>query len=160
MLRLCVLTTVVLWHWSASVGAQALPDIPSPHALYHAEVLRVIDGDTLDVRVDLWPGLAATYAVRVRGVDSPEVHGAKCAEERAWGEEAKALVEKLYAVGSLVRIENVERDPFFGRVVADVRRWRSDRWLYLADELVDRGLAEAWTPEMEDIDWCLLAKMR
>jgi len=39
-------------------------------------------------------------------------------------------------------------------------RWRSDRWLYLADELVERGLAVAWTPDMEDVPWCLLAQSR
>jgi micrococcal nuclease len=139
---------------------QEPPPLPSPYALYYAEVVRVIDGDTIDVRVELWPGLQAIYAVRVRGIDSPEVRRVKCEEERIWGEEAKAQVEKLYDVGSLIRIENVERDPFFGRVVADVRRWRSDRWLYLADELVERGLAEAWAPDMPDIDWCLLAKTR
>ena len=140
--------------------AQEAPPVPSPYALYYAEVIRVIDGDTIDVRVELWPGLQAIYAVRVRGIDTPEVRGAKCEAEQLWGEEAKAQVEKLYDVGSMIRVDSVERDPFFGRVVADVRRWRSDRWLYLADELVERGLAEAWTPEMPDVDWCLLAKTR
>ena len=146
--------------FAASAAAQEAPSLPSPYALYYAEVVRVIDGDTIDVRVDLWPGLQAIYAVRVRGIDAPEVRRASCEAERAWGEEAKAQVAKLYDVGSVIRIENVDRDPFFGRVVADVRRWRSDRWLYLADELVERGLAEAWTPDMPDVDWCLLAKTR
>lgn len=150
--------------WGSSLGltcgAMAQEAMPSPYAEYYAEVVRVIDGDTLDVRVDLWPGLQAIYAVRIRGIDAPELRGADCPAEKAWAEEARAQVEKLYAVGTTVRLQDVEYDAFAGRVLADVRRWRSDRWLYLADELVERGLAEAWTPDMEDIDWCSLAQAR
>ena len=153
--------------WSIVVVGLALPalgDEPPRHqslyALYFAEVVRVIDGDTLDVRVSLWPGLEAIYAVRVRGVDAPELRRVGCEAEQVWGEQAKAQVQKLYAVGSLVRLENVEYDAFSGRVVADVRRWRSDRWLYLADELVERDLAVVWTPDMPDVPWCLLAETR
>ena len=140
--------------------AQNLPDLDRPYALYHATVVRVIDGDTLDVRVALWPGLEAVYAVRVRGVDAPELRRVGCAAERIWGEQAKAQVARLYQVGSTVRLEDVEYDSFAGRVVADVRRWRSDRWLYLADELVERDLAVVWTPDMPDVPWCLLAETR
>lgn len=134
--------------------------LQNPYALYYAEVVRVIDGDTLDVRVDLWPGLQAVYAVRVRGIDSPELRGASCPEEKSWAEQARAQLETLYDPGSFIRLEKVEYDAFSGRVVGDVRRWRSDRWLYLADEMVERGMAEAWAPEMPDIDWCGLAKLR
>jgi endonuclease YncB( thermonuclease family) len=132
----------------------------NPYALYCAEVVRVIDGDTLDVRVDLWPGVQAVYAVRVRGIDAPELRRSACDAERVWAEEARAQVSKLYDIGCTVRLEDVEYDAYSGRVVADVRRWRSDRWIYLADELVERGLAEAWTPEMADIDWCALDSQR
>lgn len=153
-----LLLPLVLFCLTGPVAAQE--DVPNPHALYYAKVVRVIDGDTLDVRIELWPGLEAVYAVRVRGVDAPELRRTGCEAERLWGEEAKAQVEKLYDVGTQVRLENVEYDAFAGRVVADVRRWRSDRWLYLADELVERGLAVAWTPEMADVPWCVLAETR
>ena len=144
----------------ASAEAGESSETANPYALYYATVLRVIDGDTLEVSVSLWPGLVAEYSIRVRGVDAPEIRRVGCEEERAWGEEARAQIAKLYPSGTIIRLENVERDSFFGRVVADVRRWRSDRWLYLKDELLERGLAVEWTPEMEDVPWCLLAKTR
>lgn len=131
-------------------------DIPSPYSEYYGTVERVIDGDTLDIRIDLWPGLTAHYAVRVRGIDAPELRGAACPQERLWAEEARAQAERLYPPGTTVRIEDVELDSF-GRAIADVRRWRSDRWLWFASEMVGRNMAEAWTPEMDDIDWCALA---
>ncbi len=132
----------------------------NPYALYYATIVRVIDGDSIAVRVNLWPGLVAEYSVRVRGIDAPELRRVSCEEERIWGEEAKAQVEKLYEAGSTVRLENVEFDAFSGRVLAEVRRWRSDRWLYLKDDLIDRGLAVEWTPKMDDVPWCLLANTR
>jgi len=66
----------------------------------------------------------------------------------------------LYDVGSSIRLENVEYDAFSGRVLADIRRWRSDRWLHLEEEMIERKMAVAWTPEMDDVTWCLLAKDR
>ena len=158
MMMRCILAFLAGLMLTRQVAAQ--DDLANPHALYYAEVVRVIDGDTLDVRVDLWPGLQAVYAVRVRGIDAPELRRAECEEERVWAEEAKAQVAKLYDVGSRIRLETVEYDAYSGRVVADVRRWRSDRWIYLADELVERDLAVVWTPDMDDVPWCLLAAAR
>jgi micrococcal nuclease len=46
-----------------------------------AEVVRVIDGDTLEARVRIWPGMDVTTRVRLRGIDAPELH-ARCEGER------------------------------------------------------------------------------
>ncbi len=137
----------------AAAGAQ---DIPTPYSEYYGAVERVIDGDTFVVRLDLWPGLEAVYPVRARNIDAPELRGAACPQERLWAEEARAQAERLYPVGSIVRIENVEIDSF-GRAVADIRRWRSDRWLHFADEMVERDMALPWQEGDPDIDWCALA---
>jgi len=132
------------------------PQEEPPYERYYAEVVRVIDGDTLEVRVRLWPGLIAEYAIRVRGIDASEIRRPGCEEERALGLEAKARVEALYPVGSMVRLDDVEYGAFAGRVVADVWRWRTDRWLSLAGELQEKGLALGWSPDQTDIPWCLL----
>jgi endonuclease YncB( thermonuclease family) len=128
-------------------------DVPSPYSEYYGSVERVVDGDTLVVRLDLWPGLEAIYAVRVRDIDAPELRGAGCPEEKDWAERARAQAEKFYGPGTTVRIENVEIDSF-GRAVADVRRWRTDRWLYFAEEMVERDLARPWQEDWPDINWC------
>lgn len=131
-------------------------EIPSPYSEYYGTVERVIDGDTLVVRLDLWPGLEAVYSVRARGIDAPELTGAMCPQEKLWAEEARAQAEKLYGVGTAIRIENVELDSF-GRALADIRRWRSDRWMYFAEEMVERDMAQAWQDDWPDIDWCAIA---
>ena len=56
--------------------------------LHPAEVLRVIDGDTFEARVNLWPGLDITTRVRLRGIDAPEMK-ARCGEERVKAEAAR-----------------------------------------------------------------------
>ena len=127
-------------------------EIPKPYSEYYGTIERIIDGDTLQIRIDLWPGLEAVYSVRVRGIDAPELRGAKCPQEKLWADEAKAQAETLYDVGTTVGIENVELDSF-GRALADVRRWRSDRWMYFAEEMVERDMAAAWQQGMEDVDW-------
>jgi endonuclease YncB( thermonuclease family) len=127
--------------------------IPSPYPEYHGTVERVIDGDTMVVRLDLWPGLEAVYSVRARGIDAPELRGAKCPQEKLWAEDAKARAERLYGPGTTVRIENVEMDSF-GRAVADIRRWRSDRWMYFSEEMTERDMAQPWQDGWPDIDWC------
>jgi len=154
--RELVLALCAVVFCGTAVAQVAGPGIRFPGP-YTATVIRVIDGDTLEVRVELWPGLLADYSIRVRGIDAPELRRVDCEEERLWGEAARNQVRRLYPEGMQIRVENVDKDPFFGRVVADVRRFRSDRWLFLKDELLERNLAVAWTPQMADVPWCLLA---
>lgn len=143
-----------------AVSAQEAPPVENLYSEYHATIVKVIDGDTLSVSVALWPGLTAEYSVRQRGIDAPELRRSACEEEREWAEDAQEQLERLYKVGMLIRLENVEYDVYSGRVVADIRRWVSDRWRKLDEEMIKAEMAVAWTPEMDDVPWCLLAKTR
>lgn len=125
---------------------------------YRATVVRVIDADTIEVSVDLWPSLIQTATVRVRGIDAPETRST-CETEKALGIEAKEWVEKMYPVGEVIRIEDVEHDSL-SRYVAEVKRWRSDRWLPLDNELLEKDYAEIWYPGQQDIPWCLISQER
>lgn len=125
---------------------------------YQAEILQVIDGDTVVARVAIWPGLIAEYSVRVRGVDAPEISRPNCEAELEWGLRAKDQVERFYPVGKAIRLRNVQFDVWSGRVLADVERFRSDRYLSLKDELLQRQLAVEWVPSQGAVPWCLLAQ--
>jgi len=121
---------------------------------YEAEVVRVVDGDTLEVNVALWPGLRAEYAVRVRGIDAPELHRPACRAEAELALQARDQAERLYPPGTVVQLREVSYDAFAGRVVAEVRRWRTDRWLSFAREMTERDLAAAWEPHQSAFTWC------
>ena len=89
-----------------------------PRMAYPADVLQVVDGDTFEARVQLWPGLSITTRVRLRGIDAPELK-ARCAEERELALAARTALQAMLA-GGAVGIQNVTLDKYGGRVLADV----------------------------------------
>lgn len=100
----------------AMPAAEAQRVIPGP---VEAEVLRVIDGDTIEVRAFIWPGHSVETRVRLADVDAPELRRVQCEEEREAGFAAKAFVESLLAGNSArVQISEVRLGSFAGRVIA------------------------------------------
>ena len=90
--------------------------------VYPAEVVRIIDGDTFQARVQVWPGLSVDTKVRLRGIDAPELH-ARCADEYAKAQAARAALETMLAAGG-VTISRVGIDKYGGRVDAARRHPR------------------------------------
>ena len=84
----------------------------APAATHPAEVLRVIDGDTFEARVHVWPGLDITTKIRLRGIDAPELR-AKCAAERTMAEAARDALGAMLAEGT-VGISGVTLDKYGG----------------------------------------------
>ena len=89
---------------------------PANRAMHPADVLRVLDGDTFEARVHVWPGLDVTTKVRLRGIDAPELK-ARCSDERAKAEVARNALAGILAQGE-VGISQVGLDKFGGRVDA------------------------------------------
>lgn len=81
------------------------------------EVLRVIDGDTIEVAADLG-GQVLPVSVRLLYLDTPETRGANAMPE---GAEARAALEALLPAGESVVLwgpaEEMERDRY-GRILA------------------------------------------
>ena len=77
----------------------------------------MIDGDTFEARVHVWPGLDITTKIRLRGIDAPELK-ARCPAERAMAEAARDALAGMLAEGA-VGISAVTPDKYGGRVVAD-----------------------------------------
>ena len=98
----------------APPGAIAKERMDGPLA---AEVVRAVDGDTLEVKVQIWLGQELTTNVRVSGIDAPEMKG-RCEKEK---DMARAAAVRLAEVAAgRVRLSNVEADKYGGRVLADV----------------------------------------
>ena len=92
------------------------PAAPAPTPAYPAEVLRVIDGDTFEARLRVWPGLEVVTKVRLAGIDAPEL-SARCAREHALAAQARDRLVALLAEGG-VAVRAVRPDKYGGRVVA------------------------------------------
>ncbi len=103
----------------APIGAsRAAPQSPAQGLSYPAEVVRVIDGDTFEARVRVWPGLDVDTKVRLRGIDAAELH-ARCSSELVQAQAARTALEAMLAAGG-VMLSRVGIDKFGGRVDASV----------------------------------------
>jgi micrococcal nuclease len=84
---------------------------------YQAIVLNVVDGDTIDVRVDLGMEVKIDQRIRMLGYNSPEVRGV----ERERGLAAKAFLVTMLPVGSQVILNTVkDRREKYGRYLGTV----------------------------------------
>lgn len=133
-----VLSILLLLTTAFSAAASARDEIPGP---VDAEILRVIDGDTLLVEAMPWPQQKVEVYVRIRGIDTPETRS-KCMGERQAGQAARRALEALAeGAGVAVRLSRISGDKYFGRVVADVTL--SDG-VQAADHLLLAGLADPY----------------
>ncbi|MGC1714878.1 MAG: thermonuclease family protein [Xanthobacteraceae bacterium] len=109
--------------FAAASAEQTPADIPLAHRLdpsivYPAEVIRIIDGDTFEARVRVWPGLDVDTKVRLRGVDAAELH-ARCASEFEQAQAARVALEKILSAGG-VTVSRVGVDKYGGRIDATI----------------------------------------
>jgi micrococcal nuclease len=105
---------VVMAVIAGPAAAAAAERLPGP---FVATVVEVIDGDTLSVEVPVWLGVALSTKVRLKGIDTPELHG-RCPREKSLAAEARRRLTD--AATPQVRLTNVEGDKYYGRVEADV----------------------------------------
>lgn len=83
------------------------------------EVIRVIDGDTIEVTFPDVPAIFGKFiSIRIRRMSAPEIR-TKDLREKAYGYKAKSFLEDLLSAGSEITLRNVERGKYF-RLVADV----------------------------------------
>lgn len=116
-----------------------------------AIVVRVIDGDTVVVNANIWPGIVVhEISVRVDGIDTPERRG-KCDAEKQLAESAKLMMADLFAPGSAVNLRNVRDGKFAGRVLADVSSDLVGDW---ATSITRARLAVEYHGKGEKADWC------
>jgi micrococcal nuclease len=91
-------------------------EIPGPVS---AEVIRVIDGDTILVAAKPWPQQTMEVYVRLRGIDAPELKS-PCAATRDAGQEARAALASLTSDQREIQLLHISGDKYFGRVLADI----------------------------------------
>src|SRR2546421_12572424 len=129
------------------VQANPVPVVPSaaerPNLMrgsHPADVQRVLDGDTFEARVRVWPGIEITTKVRLRGIDAPELGGARCPEERTKAEAARDALRAMLAEGD-VAVMRVGLDKYGGRVLADAATRATPD---VSAAMLAKGLARAY----------------
>ncbi|MGN6461238.1 MAG: thermonuclease family protein [Pseudolabrys sp.] len=123
----------------------------SPHIVpggHPADLVRVIDGDTLEAQVHVWPGMTITTRVRLRGIDAPELR-ARCGREQTAAQAARDALAKLTADGRLL-VSQIGPDKYGGRVVAAVATARGDD---VSAALLQAGLVRRYSGGHR-ASWC------
>lgn len=116
----------------------------------YIEFVKVLDGDTVKIKVNIVPPPFNKIGLRVYGVDTPEsTWRAKCDSEKNLGLEAKSYVLDLYAKSKNVEYKFFEYGKYAGRVLGDVIFDGKS----LHDLLIAKGYARPYFGEKKS-DWC------
>jgi len=145
------------------MGAMTPPNRKSCYNFRVVEINRVLDGDTIDVTIDLGFDLFKKERVRVAGVDTPEKR-TRDLEEKALGIDATNwLKEKLEGALAgdddlVIRTELVGGVGKYGRLLG---------WLYLGDgdvslneAMIEEGYAWAYDGGTKQKDFEELREIR
>jgi len=114
------------------------------HNLYTYKVRRVVkvvDGDTLDLEIDLGFHIYHTIRVRLARINTPEIFGvSKDSEEYKRGMQAKVFVDNwLKATKELYIKTYKDSKGKYGRYLAEIYNENGE---CLNDILLEKGLAE------------------
>ena len=115
--------------------------------VFNCTVVRVIDGDTVDVDVDLGFGCwvrGNNGRIRLFGIDAPESRGGTV-ETKSHGLLAKKFVQDFLKVGTTCTLRTLDKGKF-GRYLGDFKVY--DKWL--CKELVDNFLAVPYSGQSKD----------
>lgn len=104
------------------------------------EVVKIVDGDTIDILIDLGFGLTKKERVRLAGIDTPESRTTNL-EEKEMGLQAKDALTGMLESAEEIKVKT-EKDGKFGRMLGWL--WADDDMTSLNHQLVNDGYAWAY----------------
>ena len=126
---------------------------------YVRKVENVVDGDTIDVLIDLGFDILFQSRVRLAGIDTPESR-TKDLKEKALGLESKEYLKKALkdAKSVVIKTEKMDSSEKYGRILG---------WLYLDGEsnsvnheMIEKGYAWGYLGDTKVKDFEALKKAR
>lgn len=129
------------------------------YTYYVRKVEGVVDGDTIDVLIDLGFDILFASRVRLAGIDTPESR-TKDLKEKALGLESKEYLKKFLkdAKSVVIKTEKMDSSEKYGRILG---------WLYVDgntvsvnDHMINDGYAWGYLGDTKVKDFDALAKAR
>ena len=126
---------------------------------YVKKVTNVVDGDTIDVEIDLGFDISFSSRVRLAGIDTPESRTTNKAE-KVLGLEAKEYVKSKIkdAKDVVIKTEKMDSSEKYGRILG---------WLFLDgskvsvnEQMIAEGYAWGYLGDTKVKDFEALAKVR
>lgn len=126
---------------------------------YVRKVEGVVDGDTIDVLIDLGFDILFASRVRLAGIDTPESR-TKDLKEKALGLEAKEYLKKHLkdAKSVVIKTEKMDSSEKYGRILGWV--YVDGNTVSLNDMMIEDGYAWGYLGETKIKDFDALAKAR
>lgn len=119
------------------------------------EVVKVVDGDTVDVVVDLGFDISRKERIRLNGIDAPESI-TKDPKEKKYGLQTKQFVKKWFSENKNILVKTYKEEKY-GRILGDffVEGQKSLNAL-----LIEQGYAWVYNGEIKTKDFSLLEEKR
>jgi micrococcal nuclease len=126
---------------------------------YVKKVTKVVDGDTIDVDIDLGFDISFSSRVRLAGIDTPESRTAD-KMEKALGLESKEYLKKAIDASKtvVIKTEKMDSSEKYGRILG---------WLFLDgskvsvnEQMIADGYAWGYLGDTKVKDFEALAKVR
>lgn len=118
------------------------------------QVLKVVDGDTLDVLIDVGFNMLRKERIRINRVDAPETNS-KNELEKKLGQDAKEFVSEWVESQNNMTIKTFKDDKY-GRILGEI--YGDDNCLN--DLLIENGLAWEYDGSTKNKDLILLLERR
>jgi len=111
------------------------------YLVYPAEITRVLDGDTVDLKFRIWVDLVKEARIRLLGIDAPEVRG----EEKPEGLIVTAYLKDRIA-GRRVYLKTDGKPDKYGRLLGIILVASDDgkTKIDLNKEMLEKGLVKAY----------------
>ena len=114
---------------------------------YNAIVTRVVDGDTIDVNIQLgFDVMLFKQRVRLYGIDTPESR-TRDKEEKVRGLLSKAFVQETCTINRKIRLKSYDRGKF-GRILGDIYELDSD--ISINQIMIEEGYAVPYTGDNKE----------
>ena len=129
------------------------------YTYYVRKVEGVVDGDTIDVLIDLGFDILFASRVRLAGIDTPESR-TKDLNEKALGLEAKEYLKKQLkdAKSVIIKTEKMDSSEKYGRILGWI--YVDNNTVSLNDQMIEDGYAWGYLGDTKVKDFNALAKQR
>lgn len=120
MLRLAFYVAVVLIATLyCSAVTWAAPNLS--YGPYHADHIRTLDGDTVELSLHIFPGMYYVTKIRERTIDTPETGWRAISScERKLGKAASEYTDALVTNAEVITVDEVGFGSFVGRMVGKI----------------------------------------
>lgn len=126
---------------------------------YVKKVSKVVDGDTIDVDIDLGFDISFSSRVRLAGIDTPESRTTD-RMEKSLGIESKDYLKKAIDASKtvVIKTEKMDSSEKYGRILGWVFLDESE--ISINQKMIDEGYAWGYMGETKIKDFVALAEKR